>query len=65
MPFNFITDKKSRRVKVYTHDIHFIHYTLMLRLNPDRLDTQGVMADLALYLGSKLKLEQEEGLKVF
>ena len=35
----------------------------MLRLNPDRLDTQGVMADLALYLGSKLKLEQEEGLK--
>ena len=35
---------------------------LMLRLNPGRLDTQGVRADLALYLGSKLKLEQEEGL---
>ena len=36
----------------------------MLRLNPDGLDTQVERADLALYLGSKLKLEQEEGLKV-
>ena len=35
----------------------------MLCLNPERLDTQDVRADLALYLGSKLKLEQEEGLK--
>ena len=35
----------------------------MLRLNPERLDTQVVSADLALYLGSKLKLEQKEGLK--
>ena len=35
----------------------------MLRLNPERLDTQVVKADLALHLGSKLKLEQEEGLK--
>ena len=35
----------------------------MLRLNPEWLDTQVVRADLALYLGSKLKLEQEENLK--
>ena len=35
----------------------------MLRLNPMRLASQVVEADLALYLGSKLKLEQEEGLK--
>ena len=35
----------------------------MLCLNPERLDTQVVKADLALYLVSKLKLEQEEGLK--
>ena len=35
----------------------------MLRLNPERLVTQVVGADLASYLGSKLKLEQEEGLK--
>ena len=35
----------------------------MMCLNPERLDTQVVKADLALYLGSKLKLEQEEGLK--
>ena len=36
----------------------------MLRLNPKGLATQVIRADLALYLGSKLKLEQEEGLKV-
>ena len=35
----------------------------MLRLNPERLASQDVEADLALYLGTKLKLEQEEGLK--
>ena len=35
----------------------------MLRLNPERLATQVVRADLASYLGSKLKLEQEVGLK--
>ena len=35
----------------------------MLRLNLERLATQVVRADRALYLGSKLKLEQEEGLK--
>ena len=35
----------------------------MLRLNPERLATQDVKADLASYLGSKLKLEQEEGLR--
>ena len=35
----------------------------MLRLNPEGLATQVIRADLALYLGSKLKLEQEEGLK--
>ena len=35
----------------------------MLRLNPVRLATQGVRADLALYLGFKLKLEQEESPK--
>ena len=35
----------------------------MLRLNLERLATQVVRADLTLYLGSKLKLEQEEGLK--
>ena len=35
----------------------------MLRLNPERLATQVVRADPALYLRSKLKLEQEEGLK--
>ena len=35
----------------------------MLRLNRSRLVTQVVRADLASYLGSKLKLEQEEGLK--
>ena len=34
----------------------------MLRLNPKRLATQVVRADLASYLGYKLKLEQEEGL---
>ena len=34
----------------------------MLRLNLERLATQVVRADLGLYLGSKLKLEQEEGL---
>ena len=34
----------------------------MLCLNPERLATQVIMADLALYLGSELKLEQEEGL---
>ena len=36
----------------------------MLCLNPERLDTQVVRADLTLYLGSRLMLEQEEGLKV-
>ena len=41
----------------------------MLRLNQERLVTQVIMvtqvirADLSLYLGSKLKLEKEEGLK--
>ena len=41
----------------------------MLCFNPERLDTQVIMvtqvirADLSLYLGSKLKLEKEEGLK--
>ena len=35
----------------------------MLRLNPEELATQVIRADLASYLGSKLKLEQEEGLK--
>ena len=35
----------------------------MLCLNPERLATQVVRADLALYTRSKLKLEQEEGLK--
>ena len=35
----------------------------MLPLNPEKLATQVVRADLASYLGSKLKLEQEEGLK--
>ena len=32
-------------------------------LEPGGQDTQGVRADLALYLGSKLKPKQEEGLK--
>ena len=36
----------------------------MLRLNLNRWDTQVVKADTALYSGSKLKLEQEEGLQV-
>ena len=31
-------------------------------LEPGGLDAQVVRADLALYLGSKLKLKQEEGL---
>ena len=35
----------------------------MLRLSLERLATQVKSADLASYLGSKLKLEQEEGLK--
>ena len=35
-----------------------IHVTL----EPGGQDTQDVIADLALYLGSKLKLKQEEGL---
>ena len=35
----------------------------MLRLKPE-VDAQVEVADLALYSGSKLKLEQEEGLKV-
>jgi hypothetical protein len=34
----------------------------MLRLKPE-VDAQVVVADLALYSGSKLKLKQEEGLK--
>ena len=34
----------------------------MLRLKPE-VDAQVEVADLALYSGSKLKLEQEEGLK--
>ena len=41
----------------------FIFIQYMLRLNPERLVTQVVRADLASYFGSKLKLEQEEGLK--
>ena len=35
----------------------------MLRLKPE-VDTQVVETDLALYLGTKLKLKQEEGSKV-
>ena len=35
----------------------------MLRLNLERLAIQVVRADMASYLRSKLKLEQEEGLK--
>ena len=35
----------------------------MLRLNLERFAVQVVEADPALYLGSKLKQEQEEGLK--
>ena len=31
---------------------------------PGGLDTQDIRADLALYLGSRLKLKQEEGLNV-
>ena len=43
---------------------HFCHDILfMLRLNLERLATQVVKADLASYLGSKLKLEQEDFLK--
>ena len=38
-------------------------FVFMLRLNQEGMATQVVSADLALYLGSKLKLEQEEGLK--
>ena len=34
----------------------------MLRLKPE-VDAQVVESDLALYLGSKLKLEQEERLR--
>ena len=49
----------------------FFYYSQlsMLRLNQERLVTQVIMvtqvirADLSLYLGSKLKLEKEEGLK--
>ena len=36
---------------------------LCVTLEPGGQDTQGVRADLAMYLGSKLKLKQEEGLK--
>ena len=35
----------------------------MFRLKPERRSAQVVEADLALYIGSKLKLEQGEGLK--
>ena len=35
----------------------------MLRLNLEGLATQVVRADLASYLGPKLKLEEEKGLK--
>ena len=35
----------------------------MLRLNLGMLAFQGIMADLTLYLGSNLKLEQEDSLR--
>ena len=35
---------------------------VMLHLKPERLSAQVVRSDSALYIGSKLKLEQEEGL---
>ena len=34
----------------------------VLGLNPERLATQFVRVDLASYLGSNFKLEEEEGL---
>ena len=37
---------------------------MYVMLEPGGCDTQDVRADLALYLGSKLKLKQEEGLNV-
>ena len=37
--------------------------SIYVTLEPGGQDTQDIRADLALYLGSKLKLKQEEGLK--